>query len=204
MNQLKRIPSDLYKTSDSFKELLNHYDDHSFVFNQRMCNYCLQKFKGNTLPPTCLLNGLQFDPVPECISILNEFEKIFIQRHKAFSVITRMDTVSGGHNKQRPNSDVIKKIKERVFHLPLPLENSLQKLPNPSEAILKEQELTVIVRGIPNNKKHLWQSFIDVKKIYKALKWLKKNNPYYFATQRCSAFVWRKCKCQWFVRLIFR
>lgn len=94
-----------------------------------------------------------------------------------------MDTVSGGHNKQRPNSEAIKKIKGRVFHLPLPLENSLQKLPDPKEAILKDQDLSVIVRSIPNNKKHVWQSIVDVKKIYEALTWLKKNNPLYRSIQ---------------------
>lgn len=90
-----------------------------------------------------------------------------------------MDTVMGGHNKNRPNSEAIKKIKGRVFHLPLPLENSLKKLPNPTEAILKNQDLTVVVRGIPSNKKHVWQSLVDVGKIYNALIWLKTNNPLY-------------------------
>lgn len=63
--------------------------------------------------------------------------------------------------------------------MPLPFENSLKKLPNPAEAILKDQDLTVVVRGIFNNKKHVWQSLVDVKKIYEALVWLKNNNPLY-------------------------
>lgn len=180
--QLQHIPLNLEDDSEPFVELLNyygHYEDEAYVYGQGMCTYCLTKFKNKVRPPTCVLNDLEFEPVPDCISSLNEFEKLFIQRAKAFQVVARMDSVMGGHNKQRPNSEVIKKIKERVFHLPLPLENSLSRPPNPSEAILKDQELTVIIRGIPNDKKHVWQSLIDVTKIYKALKWLKQNNPLY-------------------------
>jgi len=123
-----------------------------------ICQYCLTKLKQGLLPFTCLLNNLQFDSVPECIAELNEFVKLFIQRAKAFQVIARMDTVMGGHNKKRPNSDVIKKIKDRVFHLPLPIENTLKKLPNPEEAIMKNQDFTILVSGVPANKKSVWPS----------------------------------------------
>lgn len=86
---------------------------------------------------------LDLGSVPNCIKTLNEFENILIQRAKAFQVITRMNTILEGHNKQRPQSDMIKKIKCRTFHLPLPLENTLAKLPNSNEAIIKDQELLI-------------------------------------------------------------
>lgn len=109
---------------------------------------------------------------------MNEFERILIQRAKAFQVIVRMNTVMGGHNRKRPNES-IKKIKGRVFHLPLPIENTLKKLPDPREAIISNQELMILVRGIPTKTRHMWQSYVDVKKVFEALKWLKCNNPIY-------------------------
>lgn len=110
---------------------------------------------------------------------LNEFERILIQRAKAFQVIARMETVMGGHNKNRPMKESIKKIKGRVFHLPLPIENTLEKLPNPTDAIVQDQELLVLMRGVPNKSNKIWQSCVDVKKVYDALIWLKSNNPLY-------------------------
>lgn len=170
MNKLNEVPDRLLNKLP-FKNLFHYYDeDDTFFNNMRICQYCLLKFKNESMPSTCILNELQFESVPQCIAQLNEFEKLFIQRAKAFQVFARMDTVMGGHNRKRPSSDVIKKIKGRVFHLPLPLENNLKKLPNPQSAILKDQDLTVIVRGTPSNKRNIWQSLIDIRKIYGALK----------------------------------
>lgn len=95
--------------------------------DNHLCTYCFRKIKQIQMPRTCFSNYLDFGRVPREIAELNEFGKIFIQRAKAFQVISRMDTVMGGHNKKHPNES-IKKVKGRVFSLPLPIEHTLVSL----------------------------------------------------------------------------
>ena len=59
-----------------------------------ICHYCLEKIRMNTLPARCVQNGFDFEVVPDEIQDLNEFEKVFTQRAKAFQVVTKMKTVS--------------------------------------------------------------------------------------------------------------
>lgn len=123
------------------------------------------------------LNNLEYKQIPYCISTLNDFEKILIQRAKAFQVITRMTTVQG--NKNKPCYGQVPKSKGRVFHFPLPLEQTLEKLPQPTDAIIRQQDLFVLVRGLPTKQNHIWQSLVNINKVYSALIWLKENNPLY-------------------------
>ena len=89
-----------------------------------------------------------------------------------------MGTVQGG-SKKKPAVSLVKKMIGRVFHLPLPLEQTLKKLPNPSDALIADQEFYVLARSAPSKQNHIWQSLIDINKIFEALHWLKKNNPLY-------------------------
>ena len=41
--------------------------------------YCLDKFREDTLPPRCMLNGFDFDVVPAEIMTLNQYEKVLTQ-----------------------------------------------------------------------------------------------------------------------------
>ena len=50
-------------------------------------NYCLNKFRENKILPTCLLNHLRVKEQPKEISVSNEYEKMLIQRAKAFQVV---------------------------------------------------------------------------------------------------------------------
>lgn len=127
-------------------------------------------------PPTCILNALEVKPPPVCLTRLNDYEKIFIQRAKAFQVVTRMGTVS---DRKEPNKHLIQKIKGKTFHLPMPLQKTLEKLPRPDQAINPNQDLYILVRGNPTKQKQIWQSFVNVQHIYEALQWLKQNNPLY-------------------------
>lgn len=40
-------------------------------------------------------------------------------------------------------------------------------------------ELYILVCGIPSKSKTIWQELVDVKKVFAALSWLKRNNPFY-------------------------
>ncbi|KAG8190175.1 hypothetical protein JTE90_011900 [Oedothorax gibbosus] len=91
------------------------------------------------MPPTCLLNELYIEPVPEEVSSLNYHEKLLIQRAKAFRSLIKMGTVSG---KNKPRSFLNQKVVGRTFHLPLPLEKTLARLPKPEQAIINDQDFT--------------------------------------------------------------
>ncbi|XP_043267698.1 uncharacterized protein [Venturia canescens] len=43
------------------------------------------------MPPTCVLNNLYVQPTPDPLKDLNEFERILIQRAKAFQTVIKMD-----------------------------------------------------------------------------------------------------------------
>jgi len=47
------------------------------------------------IPPTSIINDLYSPSIPDVILSLNSFEKILIQRAKAFQVIVRMESISG-------------------------------------------------------------------------------------------------------------
>lgn len=162
----------LINNSDEWEQVLDHHDNtYKFV-----CNYCRDKFKKKQFPPTCFLNSLEVRTPPECLTRLNDHEKILIQRAKAFQVVTRMGKISG---RKGPNNERVQKITGKTFHLPLPLEKTLAKLPTPQQALIPNQDLYVLVRAQPTNQKQVWQSFVNVKNIYEALQWLKVNNHLY-------------------------
>lgn len=136
-----------------------------------ICKYCLLKLKNNEMPPTCILNNFDSGNTPIEITELNMYENILIQRAKSFQVIQSMETVS---KKKVPSTQIFKKIKGRTFHLPMPLEQTLNKLPVPTDPINFNHELFIIVRSVPTAKKVIWENIVDIQKVYKALVWLKK------------------------------
>jgi len=58
------------------------------------------------MPAYCVLNNLFVNDVPKVISSLNTFEKILIQRAKAFQTVVKMGTVN---NKKIPERSKIQK-----------------------------------------------------------------------------------------------
>lgn len=181
-SDMHKIVESLYEKFHFMELLANHYSYNRMNENRseadELCTYCFQRLKNDEVPSTCILNNLDFGSVPPEIKNLNEFERILIQRAKAFQVIVRMNTLMGGHNRNRLNES-IKKIKGRVFHLPLPLENTLEKLPDATEAIIQNQEQLILVRGIPSKSGKIYQMYVDVQKLYNALLWIKADNPLY-------------------------
>lgn len=69
----------------------------------------------------CMLNGLYTEPMPEEISDLNTLESQFIQH---FQTVVRLGTYPG----KVPIYNSVKAVKETMFFLPLPLQNTLDRL----------------------------------------------------------------------------
>jgi len=145
-----------------------------------ICIYCLNYFRQGKLPPSCILNGLQFGYFPKEISELNCFEKILIQQAKCFQTVSRMGTVA---KRQLPASHKIQKVTGTTFHLPLPIEETLNRSPDPQQALPNHGELFILIRSLPNKSNVIWQHLVDVNKVFNALLKLKKINPLYALIQ---------------------
>ncbi|KAF0722134.1 Uncharacterized protein FWK35_00030464, partial [Aphis craccivora] len=120
-----------------------------------------------------LVEYVQF--TPHVLSNLNDYETILIQRAKVFQVVMKMAPVSG---RKQPKNSMTEKSVGRAFHLPLPIEETLKKLPESTQAIA-DHELYILVRSLPTKKNQIWQSLVNLQKVYKALLWLKNNNVLY-------------------------
>lgn len=162
--------------SGIWNQLLVYYNSKNIVHSQTICHTCLKKIRINQMPSTCVLNDLYVSAIPPEISQLNEYEKILIQRAKAFQALISMKPIG---KKLVPNRQMIKKVKGRTFHLPLPLEETLKTLPDPEDPINKNPELYILVRGVPTKSKIIWEDIVNVNKIYAALKYLKHTNAHY-------------------------
>ncbi|KAJ8688062.1 hypothetical protein QAD02_023857 [Eretmocerus hayati] len=141
-----------------------------------ICDHCSKYLKVNRLPSLCILNNLQTDTVPEEIRTLNRFEKMLIQRAKAFQCVVKLETVQ---KKNIPHHMKLDQVKGRTFHLPLPLEATLEKLCKDTDPLNLNHELFVLVRSNPTKKGVIWEDYVDINKIWTALRWLKANNPLY-------------------------
>ena len=161
---------------DYWKQLKDYYKDYEEFNCGFMCQFCMNKFKNNSLPSTCILNSLYVKDTPEEISTLNMYERILIQRAKAFQTVVKMGTVM---KKNLPNYVKIDKVKGRTFHLPLPLEETLEKICPDTDPLNTNHEIFVLIRSNPSKGKIIWEDYVDIKKIWRALHWLKCWNPLY-------------------------
>lgn len=59
---------------------LLHFHEQQLNDCNYICNYCFGKFKEGAVPPTCILNGLEVKDPPLCITRLNDYERVFMQR----------------------------------------------------------------------------------------------------------------------------
>ena len=171
---LFRIPV----TENAWKLFTEYLDVHTFPDDSLSAGYiskfCIDKFRNDTIPSRCMLNGLSFNKVRREIIHLNQHERVLIQRAKAFQVVTKMQTVAG---KRLPPSHKVSKVRGSTFHLPLPLNETLKRLPSAEEPLPSNGELYILLRSIPTDKKIIWQDLVSVNKVYDALAKLKAINP---------------------------
>ncbi|CAH0775337.1 unnamed protein product [Bemisia tabaci] len=143
------------------------------------CKYCKDKLAENYIPPIATINKMEVPEVPPAIQKLNQFGKMLCQRAKVFQVVVKAGTVMG--NKNRPASLLVSKVIGRSFHLPLPLEQTLNRILTPEQVILPDQELFILVRGLPTKNMKIWEHLVNMNDVLEALRWFKKNNHLYAA-----------------------
>jgi len=79
--------------------------------------------------------------------------------------------------KKIPERQKIQKVKDRTFHLPLPLQQTFNKLCFDTDPINLNHEL-ILLQNVPTKSKIIWEDVVDIKKVFEALTWLKNNNSY--------------------------
>lgn len=175
VSEINRLEKQM-DSSPIWRDLMAHIKEHN-INSEYICDYCERKFRDGILPAYCVLNNLFVHDVPDLITSLNTFEKILIQRAKAFQTVVKMGTVI---NKKLPERQMVQKVKGRTFHLPLPLQETWNKLCKKTDPINVNHEMYILVRGIPTKtSKIIWEEIVNVKKVFEALTWLKRNNPLY-------------------------
>ena len=158
-----------------------------------MCTHCRPILNENKLPGRCVLNGLYTEPVPEELSSLNNLETQFIQRAKCFQTVVRLGTYTG----KVPLYNCLKAVKGTMFFLPLPLQNTLERLDEAgfkaeysssehSLSFLPDPELYIIVDSRPTKHKIVWQSLIDIDNVRRAVEKLKNTNWLYSNVDQSS------------------
>jgi len=63
------------------------------INSQYISDYCECKFRNGLMPVYCILNNLIVHDMSDITASLNTFEKILIQRAKAFQTVVKMETV---------------------------------------------------------------------------------------------------------------
>ncbi|KAL4083193.1 hypothetical protein QTP88_028523 [Uroleucon formosanum] len=130
--------------SNEHWEKLSEFVETNNLPSDFICLYCIKIFRSNALPPSCILNNLYSPVTPQVLLCLNDFERILIQRTKTFQVVVKMSSVAG---RKQPKNVMNQKVIGRAFHLPLPLVETLKKLPIPNQAII-EHELYILGNNI--------------------------------------------------------
>lgn len=123
-NEKENIKDPSFKENNQIWRKFLKLRDPSEFENAYICNNCKVNFDKNNLPSNCILNNMFTDEVPSEIAVLNECEKMIIQRAKAFQTVVKKNTVM---KKQLPHYVKIDKVIGRTFHLPLPIEETLKK-----------------------------------------------------------------------------
>ena len=103
----------------------------------------------------CVLNGLYTEPIPKELPNLNAIENQLIQHVKCFQTVVRLGTYNG----KVPIYNCLKEVKGTMFFLPLPLQNTLDRLDEAgfkaefssreTTTNLQHPEVYIIVNGKP-------------------------------------------------------
>ena len=166
--------------SDVWSTLKNFILQHDPLAPQNtlfICKYCKPLIKSNTLPPRCVLNGLQTVPIPPELKKLDPLSSQLLQRAKCFQTIVRLGT----YTKKVPVYNSLKACKGTMFFLPLPLSKTVDTLQlvqdiHSDKLGLPDPELYIILNGKPTKSRVIWRSLVDVNLVNTALLKLKEIN----------------------------
>ena len=148
----------------------NSFDDVLYL-----CKYCKPNIANNTMPPRCVLNVLQTDPIPEELSKLDVLSRQLIQRAHAFQTVVRLGTYTA----KVPIYSSLKASKGTMFFLPLPLNKTLETINDiniDKSENLPSPELYSMINGKPAKNKVIWQSIVNVNIVKAAVNKLSKIN----------------------------
>ena len=155
-----------------YQKKTQHEDIAEFLNTMLICKYCADKLRGNNDVARCSFNKLQVVPTPECIQELNIFEKTLIKYCLTCITVVRLGQVS---NTFRPRTELNAALKGRIAYLPLDLTANASFVPD----VLNADSLVLLVGGQPTKSHKVWTSVVDLRKVHKALMWLRENNPLY-------------------------
>jgi len=80
------------------------------------------------------------------------------------------------NNKNRPRNELKSALKGRIAYLPVDVSATARFLP---KNLLNIDSLILLVGRQPTQKKTIWTSLVDMRKVHSALDWLRQNNTLY-------------------------
>ena len=145
-----------------------------------MCTFCKSRITNDTMPPRCVLNGLQSVTVPAELAKLDSLSLQLLQRAKFFQTVVRLGTYTG----KVSTSNALRACRGVMFYLPLLLAKTLDTLDKvedsnillPLNCSLPEPELYVIVNGKPTKAGVLWRTLVNVNSLKQVIQKLKEIN----------------------------
>ena len=156
-----------------YRTKTQHEDLDEFLESMLICRYCLDKLRKDTEVARSTINYLAVDKTPDCIQQLNIFERSLIKFCVTSITVVRLGQVT---NTRRPRNELNAALKGRIAYLPVDVTSNASFLP---DKLLSVDNLVLLVGGQPTSKKTVWTSAVDLRKIHKALAWLRENNNLY-------------------------
>ena len=145
------------------------------LVGKRICNYCHTKMDKGEVPRISVRNGMNEGIVPIEVTDLSQFECMFIRQISMFQTFLKLGPSVGN----RPNNEKMSAVKGFSVHIPVPIQANVEQLAGGVPHGLLNPKNFIVLHGLPNKSRKVWQSLINVDKVIKAIKWLVKNNPLY-------------------------
>ena len=161
-----------YLQSDEWLRMGGVYVDS--LVGKRICNYCHSKMEKGEVPRISVRNGMNEGIVPIQIADLSQFECMFIRQISMFQTFLKLGPSVGN----RPNNEKMSAVKGFSVHIPVPIQVNAKQLAGELPGLLNPKTF-IVLHGLPNKDRKVWQTLINVDKVITALKWLVKNNPLY-------------------------
>ena len=161
-----------YLQSDEWLRMGGLYVDS--LVGKRICNYCHSKMEKGEVPRISVRNGMNEGIVPIQIADLSQFECMFIRQISMFQTFLKLGPSVGN----RPNNEKMSAVKGFSVHIPVPIQVNAKQLAGELPGLLNPKTF-IVLHGLPNKDRKVWQTLINVDKVITALKWLVKNNPLY-------------------------
>ena len=144
------------------------------LIGQYICNYCKGKMDKGEIPRISVRNNMDMGTVPNVIQDLTQIEWMFIRQVSMFQTVLKLGPSSGN----RPSNEKMPAMKGFAVHIPVPIQMNIKQLAGEKLGLVNPRNF-IVLHGLPSKDKKVWQSLINVDKVYAAIKWLVENNPLY-------------------------